>query len=433
MAGVTQVAGAHEGRVFHNRMLHILKVAQLARRTAERILLETKERGSRGRRVADAIAALGGLDPDVAEAAALAHDLGHPPFGHVAEVQLDKLVRDEQDHDGFEGNAQSFRILVALGVRPPEEQRPGLDPTRATLRAVLKYPWFRALDAQFKPEGKRGSKWGAYRKDGSAFDSAMKLPVTAGGRDALHAGRSLEAEVMDWADEVTYALHDLDDFYRAGVIPLEQLVNTQSNELGAFIEFATARIKKERKEEAAAAGKKEEQVTRENVEAAFKAVTPLIPSERYVGSREQQGYLQGLTTQLIGVFTAALKVGLHRHPLVWIDPDIRLQVEVLKELTWRYVILRPGLATQQKGQQHVIEFLFQHFFAAAKEAAEKGDSSLLPPGWRDRATESSEADGTHRARTAADIVSSLTEQEAVMLFRRLSGFTSGSILDWLPT
>ena len=104
LAEVTQVVSADKGYVFHNRLTHSLKVAQLARRLAEKLKAEQP----------NAVRKLGGLDPDVAEAAALAHDLGHPPFGHLAEEALDELCREHGLTDGFEGNAQSFRIVTNI-------------------------------------------------------------------------------------------------------------------------------------------------------------------------------------------------------------------------------------------------------------------------------------------------------------------------------
>lgn len=106
LAGVTQVVGPLEGHVFHNRLTHTLEVAQIARRLAEKLAKENRALAEE----------LGGLDPDVVEAAALAHDLGHPPFGHVAEKELDALARSHGAAEGFEGNAQSFRIVTRLAA-----------------------------------------------------------------------------------------------------------------------------------------------------------------------------------------------------------------------------------------------------------------------------------------------------------------------------
>lgn len=128
LQGVTQVVSADEGTVIHNRLTHSLKVAQVSRRIAERIKSDPN--------VTDAILnKLGGLDPDVCEAAGLAHDLGHPPFGHVAEAKLQELMKNTGH---FEGNAQSFRILTK--IEPHRDEYRGLNLSRATLAAVTKYP-----------------------------------------------------------------------------------------------------------------------------------------------------------------------------------------------------------------------------------------------------------------------------------------------------
>jgi dGTPase len=106
LAEVTQVVSADRGYVFHNRLTHSLKVAQIARRLAEKLLRDQSALAER----------LGGLCPDAAEAAALAHDIGHPPFGHLAEKALNDLCRDHDLIDGYEGNAQSFRIVTTLAI-----------------------------------------------------------------------------------------------------------------------------------------------------------------------------------------------------------------------------------------------------------------------------------------------------------------------------
>jgi dGTPase len=165
LGGVTQVVGAVEGHVFHNRLTHTLEVAQIARRLAERLRATQ----------AELVAAHGGIDPEVCEAAALAHDLGHPPFGHIAEKELDRLATDAGDTDGFEGNAQSFRILTKLAAH--RDRYTGLDLTRATLNAVLKYPWRRGDE----PAGKDPEKFGAYRTENAEFVFAQ------GGATALRA------------------------------------------------------------------------------------------------------------------------------------------------------------------------------------------------------------------------------------------------------
>ena len=143
LAGITQIASVEGGQVIHNRLTHSLKVAQVARRLAQRL----------------------GRDNDSQEtvaAASLAHDLGHPPFGHIAECELNCLA---EDWDGFEGNAQSFRIVNTLALRDAAYR--GLNLTAPTLNGMLKYPWFHEPDDPLK-----GKKWGAYRHEQLSFHFA---------------------------------------------------------------------------------------------------------------------------------------------------------------------------------------------------------------------------------------------------------------------
>lgn len=212
LAGVTQVVTpTRVGPMTHNRMTHSLKVAQVGRTLA--LALEGSVDPWSNRGVA--------VDPMTVYAASLAHDLGHPPFGHIGEKQLNAWA-EGKGLDGFEGNAQSFRILTRL--EPRRRDRPGMDVTGATLNAVLKYPWLRLarderdghaagpleLDPLYKL---KREKWGAYNSDADSFRWARKSQ--AGLPDDR---QTLEAAIMDTADDFTYALHDLDDFAQSRLI-----------------------------------------------------------------------------------------------------------------------------------------------------------------------------------------------------------------------
>ena len=410
LGGVTQVAAAGERLVFHNRLTHTLEVAQIARRLAEYTV--------QGQR--DEAEDLGGVDPDVVEAAALAHDLGHPPFGHIAERRLDELVRESGNSDGFEGNPQSFRIVTQLALR--HQDFPGLNLTRATLNAILKYPWFRGTDG-----GLHERKWGAYSSEKEEFDWARAL----GPRDV----RSPEAELMDWADDIAYSVQDLDDFYRAGLIPLDRILNNQG-ERDHFLERVFSRWNREgqsndlkdRKELIGAFGELADQLRN-----AFQQLT-----RPYSGLREQRASLRSLTAFLIRRYTTDA-VSLQQpdsngQRCVTITQEFLMEVKVLKQLTWEYVINAPALATQQYGQRKLIEDLFKILTDATSES----EFGVFPPRFREHLESApgnagSNVSAREASRVVADYISGMTEREAIDLHQRLTGASLGSVLDPLSS
>ncbi|MGD0182727.1 MAG: dGTP triphosphohydrolase [Terriglobales bacterium] len=279
LGGVTQVVAAHEGHVFHNRLTHSIRVAQIARRLAQKFLGEGAEKAE----------AVGGIDPDVAEAAGLAHDLGHPPFGHIAEEELRSCVAEGRHiWDGFEGNAQSFRIVAKLALRSPEV--PGLNLTRATLNALLKYPWTR------QSGGSQSDKYGVYQSEIADFRFARELqPASDDER------KCPEAEIMDWADDVTYAVHDAEDFYRARLIPLDRLASLDDgSERKRFFDQMYQRPE---------LAKRMGSEPRVQLEDAFlKVITTFSISEPYTGTREHRSRLRDFSSNLISQFVDAIEL-----------------------------------------------------------------------------------------------------------------------------
>jgi dGTPase len=213
LQGVTQIVSPQQDRSsLHNRLSHSLKVASVSRAIAENFIREALDNPSSG--LAERIAALGGLDANACEAAGLAHDIGHPPYGHVAEVVMDEWLRYDPDpakrcENGFEGNAQSFRSVVYLERRI--ETTYGLELSAVTLAAILKYPWVRAIG-----DMKRQDKFGAFHTENIALEASRSWFVASDEHDSLE--QTLEAAIMDIADDITYAIHDLQDFIAAGVL-----------------------------------------------------------------------------------------------------------------------------------------------------------------------------------------------------------------------
>jgi dGTPase len=378
LAGITQIASSEVGQQLHNRLTHSLKVAQVARRLAERLRL--------------------GRDAEeVASAASLAHDLGHPPFGHVAESELNAMA---EGWGGFEGNAQSFRILTKLAMRDLRYR--GLNLTASTLNAVLKYPWLRGKG----PPG-REDKWGAYESEITEFEWARS------GLD-VHR-RTPEAELMDWADDVTYAVHDLEDFYRAGLIPLDRLAEREERDRFYSSFFEDAERTRLRRKFA------EFKITEVADAVTFILDQAFADVPTYRGTRVERAWIRAQTSFLISWFINAVKF---ESGEVVIPRGRLAEVAVLKEIAWHYIIASPALATIQYGQRRVIRDLHDLYIRATDDPRLR---ELFPTAQRELLkTRKSEPE---RRRVATDLVASLTEEMAFELHHRLTGVSRGSILD----
>ncbi len=321
LAAKTQVVGPQTDDFVRNRLTHTLEVAQVARDLARSI----------------------GCDPDIVETAALAHDLGHPPFGHNGERALDDL---SADCGGFEGNAQTLRILTRLEAKAfdTEGRSVGLNLTRATLDAATKYPWTR--DEAGEPHGshadgtpRSGRKFGVYDDDREVFTWLRK--------DAAGSRRCIEAQVMDLADDVAYSVHDLEDGIVAGGIDLDRLA--AAGERAAV--FATVR------------DWYDPAATDEELAEALAGLRRLRswPTSGYDGSRAALAALKNLTSDLIGVFCTDVREATRERygdgPLVRYSADLvvprgtELAVAVLKGVAAHYVMRadeRVGLLERQR-------------------------------------------------------------------------------------
>jgi len=413
LAYVTQVAAPESGHTFHNRLSHSLKVAQVGRRNVERLqgLVES-------RKITGAAAQLiGNVDHDSVEASCLAHDLGHPPFGHIAEEVLHGVAQEHlgPTFDTFEGNAQSFRIVTRLGVRTGDEQ--GLNLTRQTLAGLLKYPW----PYSDQPSHKANRKWGHYQDDADAFAFARQ-----GHSEEASAQKALEAEIMDWADDLTYAVHDVDDFFRAGLIPLHRL---RGDDSGALAEFKELLLDGRSTEPDLFGGYPVDQLVE-----ALKSPLVYGPGVAYEHTEPNRATMREFGSNLITRYLEAFKVGNDRDSgmaELAIDPDAKCEVEALKALVTVFVIRRPGLAVVQHGQERMIGDLFRWYFEASAPT-EDGNRRLLPPGAKERLDKSDDSPEA-RARVVVDFISGLTEATATQLHNRLSGGWSGQALDSVAT
>ncbi|MGI8643145.1 MAG: deoxyguanosinetriphosphate triphosphohydrolase family protein [Thermomicrobiales bacterium] len=392
LSGITQVVAPTEHYPTHNRLTHTLKVAQVGRSLAENLLVNPKNR--------EIAVCAGGLDPEVVESAALAHDLGHPPFGHITERELDAIVTEHGIPDGYEGNAQSFRIVTKLAVRYPDVE--GLDVTRATLNAILKYPWTRAGD------GPKSRRWGAYRSEVDDLRWARQgCPL---GDDVP----SLEAALMDWADDVTYAVHDVEDFFRAGLIPLDRIV-TDRSERDRVLQAVSVRPRDD------------DSLSIDDLARVFNTLMDSAPMAMpFQGSRADRATIRSYTSGLIDRYVTAISLtdpAGNGSPLR-IDPIARMEVWMLKALTWYYVIESRSLVAQRFGQRRLIRALFDILLDASSK---EEDWHVFPTIYQELLAESS--DDADRVRLVADLIASMSEAHVVTMYHRLTGLAAGSVMD----
>ena len=351
LAGKTQVVEPHGpgAAVPRTRLTHSLETAQIGRELG---------------------AALG-CDADLVDAACLAHDLGHPPYGHNGEQALDEVA---QACGGFEGNAQSLRVLTRLEPKVPGA---GLNLTRATLDAATKYPW---------PRRAGTSKYGVYADDRAVFDWV---------RDGAPEGRQcLEAQVMDWSDDVAYSVHDLEDGVLSGQVRLERL-HADGAELAAL-----------------AAAEYSDRPAAE-LEHALAGLLRRFPATHDTGF-DGQAVLKELTSDTIGRFCRAAEDATRERygdgPLSRYDADLvvpdreRAECALLKAVTARYVITRDGVEELKAAERRRLTELVEALLDAGPHALDQAGREA----W-DRASDRDAA----RLRVVVDVVASLTDAAAV--------------------
>ncbi len=308
---------------------------------------------------------------------------------------------------GFEGNAQTFRILDFLATRLPGYEGVGLNLTNATLDATTKYPWLRAGTKTVR------DKWGAIDLDA---DRLKQIRGDAGVRAT--ARKSFEAQLMDYCDDVTYAVHDVVDFYRSGFIPLHRLFalsggpkrRSLSEEGEAFLkQFLTANPK---------AG-------RNRTRQAWIAIAQLSDfNSAWQPTSKIKAATQAATSEMITYFLDGLAFDgepcRHNGKLLEdTDPakarEKKLAVDILKYILRSHVIDSPKLRTLQHGQALIVETLLEMY-------VKKPD--MLPVDRQDELTKHDDG-----LRAAADFVASLTEPDAHVLYRRLTGQQMGALTD----
>jgi dGTPase len=334
-----------------------------------------------------------GCDPDLVEAACLSHDLGHPPFGHNGEQALNEFA---EDCGGFEGNAQSLRLLTRIEPkRFTAEGSVGLNLSRAALDAATKYPWPRGAH----PTDPASPKFGVYEDDRPVFDWVRK--------DAPNTRTCFEAQVMDWSDDVAYSVHDVEDGLHAGHIDPNCL--QAEPERQAVFQVAIGRY--------VPAGTDPGELA----EALDRLLAQEWWPHGYDGSAIAQARLKDATSQLIGRFCLAAEGAtreaygsgrLTRYAAELVVPrSARMECAVLKAVADRYVMQRAEQERLRADQRIVVAELAEALTARAPDGLDPQFRALFDQAVDDRA----------RKRVIVDQIASLTDASARSLHARLTG------------
>jgi dGTPase len=363
LAAKTQVAVPWENDFQRTRLSHSLECAQIGRELGESL----------------------GADPDLLETACLSHDLGHPPFGHNGEEALAEVAKE---FGGFEGNAQSFRLLTRIEAKTVDKdgKSVGLNLTRASLDAGTKYPWPRAINPR---------KFGVYDDDVEIFNWMRQ--------GSPPDRKCIEAQIMDWSDDCAYSVHDLEDAIFVGQIKVE---NFEKDFDILHNEMQTGYGSTATKVEAAAALERLQQLS--------------CWPRYYDGSHRSLARLKDSTSQLIGRFVLAAELETRKihgdGPLQRYSADLvipreqQVEVDFLKAIAGHYLIgaavSQERYAKQQVLIKDLVEMLHKH--------AGTHLDSIFAKDWAVATND------TERMRIVIDQIASLTDPGAYALHARLS-------------
>ncbi|SDZ82341.1 dGTPase [Bowdeniella nasicola] len=372
----TQVFGPSQDDFVRTRLTHSLEVAQIGRELGKIL----------------------GCNPDVVETACLVHDIGHPPFGHNGERALNEVAAEI---GGFEGNAQTLRLLTRLEAKTMSATRSvGLNLTRASLDATCKYPWAEGA-APPRPDGTRSSKYGVYHDDADIF-GWMRT-------GAPYGERCIEAQVMDLADDVAYSVHDVEDAIASGRLAPHVLADDAliSQVIDATVAWYGSEVRADDLYDALGRLRRE----------------PYWVAD-FTGSRADLAALKNMTSQLIGRFCSAVENATRNAHgpgrLVRYDARLVIPADTLAEITVMkgiavHFVMAPREAEPLYLSQRTI------LFDLADTLMTSGGEGLEPAFAGDWAAARTEAE---RLRVVVDQLASLTDTSAHQWHARLCGMFS---------
>jgi dGTPase len=342
-----------------------------------------------------------GCSGDVVEAACLAHDLGHPPFGHNGEQALNEIAKDI---GGFEGNAQTLRIISRLEpkVFDADGNSRGLNLTRSTLDATIKYPWTREQAAKH-PTGDRSVKFGIYEDDLPVFEWVR----SSAPQDARFK-KCIEAQVMDLADDISYCVHDVEDAIISNSFEGNSLgILLQESEWKYVLESIAVWYGSKVSEDDLLAARERLRMT-----GALDAV--------FDGSLQGAASIKNATSTLIGRFVnsayASTREAYQDTALTRFNADIvvpeetRMEILLLKGFSTAFVMIPKEEAASHQHEQKVIFDLAEHLMRG------KGLETLFVKDFETAASEDA------KLRVVADQIASLTDFSAEQKAREFASF-----------
>ena len=424
LQGKTQLFPGKESDFFRNRLTHSLEVAQIASGLANAVnALHKSEIG-------------GNIDLSLVQFASLAHDLGHPPFGHNGEHTLDEKMLE---HGGFEGNAQTLRILcrlerrtVAGGNGPTDKY--GLDLTYRTLAAVLKYD--KAIPTERKPGSKLAK--GFYQSETDIVEKVKEslAPGVVFGAGVADKFKTIECSIMDLADDISYSTYDLDDSLRAGFCsPLSLLSQLCQN---ADMRLAIIAKTNESLRDSGYRAIDEQGLylaasklflTKDGPDLfnGHKVPRSVVDMGRRVAVYANDHDLRSdklararYTGERVGRLIGSVELDPRRqknfpnHPWLWgvrLSRQALIDVELLKHLIFQTVTKSPRLRVAEHRGKKIVEELF--------DALTSDDGSILPEDW---AHQLALADGkAAKHRVVCDYIAGMTDRYAVQMHEALFG------------
>jgi dGTPase len=441
LQGKTQLFPSNESDFFRNRLTHSLEVAQVAKSIAIRINNTVPFFRSNP------------IDTDLIELAALAHDLGHPPFGHNGEMALDECMCDA---GGFEGNAQTLRILSKLEKRQTKQyrdgepirvdrgkdERAGLNLTYRSLAAVLKYDSEIPREEKDRPEHRKGVNKGYYYTEADLVRQIKQRVGAVEGRQF----KTIECSIMDAADDIAYSTYDLEDAFKAHFLtPLSMLsapdamvervaatvaerlathypnlpVSERAFEIGdayvtLFEIFSEMYLPHQEEFTAVAKKRMDASVAAAVISAQIAALSEKTASEGY--------YRTKLTSELVGSFVRAIRVRVDKkNPALsqaYLDIATFKRVEVLKNFAYQALIMSPMLKVAEHRGKDIVKRIFEAINGP------HGDL-LMPDDFRVLYAQLTEPD--ERRRVICDFIAGMTDRYAIQFYSRLFGTSPESI------